>query len=184
MIIINSDFQAQLEDGYYTLIRDSMEYGECWFVTLSFAFNISRYTAEQKVKEWLRRLGQVLKLKEHEMQVEYIFAYQSREVLHCHLIVAAKGLHQLDHERWEDKWLQITGQAKHDDDYDSDVYYTGQGSACIKEIVNDESEEEDEEEDEEEECYTPERVANYLVARHSYEVCHDLQFYGRAFKGC
>jgi len=98
-----------------------------------------------------------------------------------------KGLHQLDYDRWEDKWLEITGQVKqyYDDDYDSDEYYTGQGSAMIKEIVNDwallddDKEEQEDGDEDEEECYTPERVASYLVARHSYEVCTDMQFYGK-----
>jgi hypothetical protein len=90
----------------------SIEWDEqdTWFVTFTFPIVIGTQSAEEKVKEWLRRLRQTLVLKENEVFFSYLLAPQSREIWHVHLIVRALGLGQIDQKRWEGKWTEITGR--------------------------------------------------------------------------
>jgi len=81
-----------------------------WFVTFTFPIVIEEHTAEEKVKEWLRRLRQSLGLKEEQIFSSYFLAPQLRGVWHVHLIVNAIGLNQLDQKKWEGKWAEITGR--------------------------------------------------------------------------
>ena len=92
--------------------RGNMGWGEedTWFVTFVFPVVIGEQMAEEKVKEWLRRLRQTLGLKEEQIFSSYLLAPQSREIWHVHLIVRAIGLSQLDQRRWEAKWIDITGR--------------------------------------------------------------------------
>jgi hypothetical protein len=83
---------------------------DTWFVSFTFPIVIGTQSAEEKVKEWLRRLRQTLSLKEEQIFSSYLLAPQSREIWHVHLIVWAKGLSQLDQKRWEAKWIDITGR--------------------------------------------------------------------------
>ncbi|MGA2468360.1 MAG: hypothetical protein ABSH06_28960 [Thermodesulfobacteriota bacterium] len=92
--------------------RVNMEWNEqdTWFVTFTFAIAVGTYTAEEKIKEWLRRLRQTLVLKEDEMFVSSLFAPQDRGVWHVHMEVKAEGLNRLSQQRWEEKWADITGR--------------------------------------------------------------------------
>lgn len=92
--------------------RVNMGWGEqdTWFVTFTFAIAIGTYTAEEKIREWLRRLRQTLVLKEDEMFVSSLFAPQDRGVWHVHMEVKAEGLNRLSQQRWEEKWVEITGR--------------------------------------------------------------------------
>jgi len=90
----------------------NMGWGEqdTWFVTFTFAIAVGIYTAEEKIKEWLRRLRQTLVLNEENMFVSYLFAPQDRGVWHIHMEVKAEGLNRLSQQRWEEKWTEITGR--------------------------------------------------------------------------
>jgi hypothetical protein len=92
--------------------KGNMGWGEqdTWFVSFTFPIVIGTQSAEEKVKEWLRRLRQTLGLKEEQIFSSYLLAPQSREIWHVHLIVRAIGLSQLDQKRWEGKWTEITGR--------------------------------------------------------------------------
>jgi hypothetical protein len=83
---------------------------DTWFVTFTFAIAVSTYTAEEKIKEWLRRLRQALVLKEDELFFSYLPSKQQRGVWHVHMVVKATGLSELDQKRWEGKWIEITGR--------------------------------------------------------------------------
>jgi hypothetical protein len=95
-----------------TSLRGNMVQGEqdTWFVTFTFPIVIGEQMAEGKVKEWLRRLRQTLGLKEEQIFSSYFLAPQLRGVWHIHMVVKATGLSQLDHRRWEGKWIEITGR--------------------------------------------------------------------------
>jgi hypothetical protein len=92
--------------------RGNMGSGEqdTWFVTFTFPIVIGEQKAEERVKEWLRRLRQTLGLEEEQIFSSHFPALQLRGVWHVHLIVRAKGLSQLDQKRWEGKWIEITGR--------------------------------------------------------------------------
>ena len=83
---------------------------DTWFVTFTFAIAVGTYTAEEKIKEWLRRLRQTLGLKEDEGFVSYLLAPQLRGVWHIHMEVKAPGLSELSQQRWQEKWAEITGR--------------------------------------------------------------------------
>lgn len=83
---------------------------DTWFVTFTFAIAVGARTADEKVKEWLRRLRQTLVLREDEIFVSYFPSEQQRGVWHIHMEVKAPGLSELSQQRWEEKWSEITGR--------------------------------------------------------------------------
>jgi hypothetical protein len=83
---------------------------DTWFVTFTFAIAVGIHTAEEKIKEWLRRLRQTLVLREDEVFVSYFLSEQQRGVWHIHMEVKAPGLSELSQQRWEEKWAEITGR--------------------------------------------------------------------------
>lgn len=85
---------------------------DSWFVTFTFPIVVSSYTADKKIKEWLRRLRQTLVLKEDEIFYSYLSKEQLRGVWHIHMEVKAPGLSELSQQRWEEKWAEITGIKK------------------------------------------------------------------------
>jgi hypothetical protein len=92
--------------------KDNIGCGEqdTWFVTFTFPIAIGEQKAEERVKEWLRRLRQTLALREDEVFVSYLLARQLRGVWHAHMEVKVQGLSKLDHKKWESKWSDITGR--------------------------------------------------------------------------
>jgi hypothetical protein len=108
---MNSIQYRALNEAWYLQLKSFLDSErECWFATFSFPFNIRRPVAEEKLKEWIRRLRQTLCLKKDEIFYVYMFAQQIREVLHIHMVLKALGLSNLDRKRWENKWTEITGQ--------------------------------------------------------------------------
>jgi len=83
---------------------------DTWFVTFTFPIVIREKKAEEKVKEWLRRLRQTLGFKEKQIFSSYFLAPQLRGIWHVHMIVRATGLSHLDQTKWEGKWIEITGR--------------------------------------------------------------------------
>lgn len=91
-----------------------------WFLTFTFPMAIrfqSQFThghdlctGDEKIKEWLRRLRQTLRLKEDEIFYSYFPAEQQRGTWHVHMEIKAEGLSELSQQRWEEKWSEITGR--------------------------------------------------------------------------
>lgn len=193
----------RLSEAWFLQLTRLLEGGkESWFVTFSFPFNVRRPVAEEKLKEWIRRLRQALDLEEDEIFCEYVLAEQIREVFHIHAVVIARGLSKLDQDRWENKWTEITGQKKIKNCVkirihrhpgvirrrDGEERVASSVIECEKEITNTETYYTGggtcrvEPIQENPEGYTPPGVAGYIVARHSREVISDMQFIGRAIR--
>ena len=83
---------------------------DTWFVSFTFPIVIGTQSAEEKVKEWLRRLRQTLGLEEDKVFFSYFLAPQLRGVWHIHMEVKAPGLSELSQQRWQEKWAEITGR--------------------------------------------------------------------------
>lgn len=190
-----------LNGAWYLQMKRFLEDSEeSWFATFSFPFNIRRSVAEEKFKDWIRRLRQVLRLREEEVSCESVYAQQKREVLHIHALITAEGLSKLDRSRWENKWTEITGQKEVKT---STKIRTHRHPGVIRRrngeetVVTSVTEYEKEVIDTEirhkgagtcrikpvqkdGKGYTPEGVVGYIVARHSREVSSDIQFSGRA----
>ncbi len=191
----------RLNEAWYLQLKWLLEGSqECWFVTFSFPFDVRQPVAEEKLNEWIRRLRQALRLKEDEISCDYVLAHQMRGVFHIHALVRAKGLSNLDQNRWENKWMEITGQKEV---VKSIQIKTHRHAGVIRrrnaeETVVSSVIEHDEEVIETETCYrgggtcqvkpiqkdgkgyTAEGVARYIVARHSREVSSDMRFTGSA----
>ena len=207
----------EVENGWFYLLKEFMLKGKVWFVTLSFKFNVERPVAERNVKEWLRRLRQVLHIKEDEMEVYAVFDYQVREVFHVHLLVKANGLFSLKPSIWEDKWFDVsnlnhTAKIVLIDNTSNDIEgFCNHKNDASKDEEKDEEEQEEffyeteesylavmeqedrkkpkkkhngylfegyDEEEDDDEFYQPEKVAGYLLARHSHEITASMEFWG------
>jgi hypothetical protein len=198
---VDSIRYRKLNEAWYNHLKGTAEVGEeVWFVTFSFPFNIRPPVAEVKLKEWIRRLRQTLRLSEDQISCEYVYAPQLREVLHIHMVLSAKGLNNLDRKRWENKWTEITGRKNI---INSSTIRTHRHAGVVRRRNGEETvagsviEYEKEVISSETYCtgggscriepiqkdgdgYTPEGVAGYIVARHSREVISDMQIIGRA----
>ncbi len=83
--------------------------GECWFDTFTHPSEVSEAKARENVEEWLRRLRQ--RLAPARVEAWPVFELQPlRQVWHCHVVVKAKGLDNLDKKRWSRKWFEITAK--------------------------------------------------------------------------
>lgn len=170
---------------------------DVWWATFTFAFDIPKATAEERLNEFIRRLRQALGLKEKEISFYPIFSLQQRKVWHIHTIIIVKGLFELDPARWERKWEEMTAFKKESLVYTkfktrrqpSVIRRRGGKEQIVRYIRAVQNEEVKTTQlvgggtceiipvgwDKE---YTPERVAGYLLARHSYEIILDLEFKG------
>ena len=198
---MNSIQYRALNEAWYLQVKSVLDgEKESWFVTFSFPFNIRRPVAEEKLKEWIRRLRQTLCLKEDEIFFVCVFAQQIREVLHIHMVLKALGLSNLDRKRWENKWTEITGQKEvktstkiRTHRHPGVIRRRNGEETTITSVIEYEKEVIDTEirykgggtckiHPVQKDCkgYTPEGVARYIVARHNREVSSDIQFSGRA----
>lgn len=158
----------EIEKAYFWMLKEFTMMGEVWFVTLSFKFNVDLPIAQRNVKEWLRRLGQVLHLKKDEIEVYVVFDYQIREVLHVHLLVKSKGLHKLNPQIWEDKWGDISTH-----NWTSKIHPINNTGNSLEGFCKSNKEKD------EDENYEPGSVSGYLLARHSHEITQNMGFWGQ-----
>jgi hypothetical protein len=85
--------------------------GDTWFFTLTFKDWISVFRAERIRDRFLARLNQAyLELPGAELLRSISSSeWQNREVIHFHMLVFGKQLHDLSRKRWEHRWLNMSG---------------------------------------------------------------------------
>ena len=83
---------------------------EGWFVTLTFKGYVPPPVAEHMCNRWLSRLNKAL-MDTVGSRLKWVRAseWQSRKVIHFHLILMAWGLHSLSRKSWEVRWEGLGG---------------------------------------------------------------------------
>lgn len=79
---------------------------DAWFTTLTFRQYVSPGRANKMVGRWLGRLNQAYGDRNRGRQLKSFCAteWQSREVIHFHLLILGAGLAALSRKRWEHRW--------------------------------------------------------------------------------
>lgn len=78
---------------------------EVWFVTLTFKTFVETWKSWVLLKRWLGHLRQGYEDK-GGCQLRWICAieWQTRQVIHFHLLISGAGLRELSRKRWEVRW--------------------------------------------------------------------------------
>lgn len=86
------------------------DHSMAWFTTLTFKDYISPYLAEKKRDRWLARMSQAFRdIGGTRLRSCCATEWQSREVVHYHLLILGNGSDAPSRKRWECRWMSSGG---------------------------------------------------------------------------